>query len=88
MAQLLDQADRLQLAQRLPDRRAADAEARRQVLLAQAGAERDAPGEDLDLQLVREVVRARLGCSWGRAMAPILSTGVAVWNVPVMYPKI
>ena len=68
VAQLLDQADRLQLTQRLADRRAADPEPRRQVLLAQAGAERDAPGEDLDLQLVGEIVRARRAGVAGRAI--------------------
>ena len=59
MAELVDQADRLQLAQRLPHRRAADAEAGCQVLLAQPRAEGNAAGDDLDLELVGEVVGAR-----------------------------
>jgi hypothetical protein len=58
VAELIDEPDRLQLAQRLAHRRAADAEPAREVFLAQAGAERDAPGDDLDLQPVGQVVGA------------------------------
>jgi hypothetical protein len=68
MPELLDQADRLQLAQRLADRRAADTEACGQILLAQPRAERDAPCDDLDLQLMCQVVgpRRAAGGSGGR----------------------
>src|SRR6476620_6200492 len=58
MSQLLDQPDRLQLAQRLADGGTADPEALGQILLPQPGAERDPARDDLDLELVGEVVGA------------------------------
>jgi hypothetical protein len=58
MAELLDQADRLELAQRLPHRRPAHAEPGGEVLLAQAGPEGDAAGHDLGLELAGQVVGA------------------------------
>jgi hypothetical protein len=82
VSQLLDQPDRLQLTQRLADRRAADAEPSGEVLLAQPGAERDAPGDDLDLQLVGEVVGTRrAACGSGRRDGSILSRGLCGWEV-------
>ena len=59
MAELLDQPERLELAQRLAHRRAAHAEAGGEVLLAQARPERDPAGDDLGLELVGQVVGAR-----------------------------
>ena len=58
MPELLDQPDRLELAQRLADRCAADAEPGGQVFLAQAGAHRDLAGHDLDLQRTGQIVGA------------------------------
>jgi len=65
VAELVDEADRLQLSQRLAHRGAADTEAGRQVFLTQPRAQGDAAGDDLDLQLVGEVVGARQKrCVW------------------------
>ena len=83
MAELLDQADRLELAQRLADRRAADAEAGGQVLLAEARPERDAAGDDLDLELVGQVVGAREA---GRAAAPCVRVLHLRAGIPYLYP--
>ena len=59
MAELLDEAERLELAQRLAHGSAAHAEARSEVLLAKARPERDPPGDDLGLELVGQVVGSR-----------------------------
>ena len=56
--ELIHQADRLQLAQRLAHGRAAHAEAGGEILLAQPRPERDAARDDLDLQPAGEVVGA------------------------------
>src|SRR6185437_10643977 len=61
VAELVDEPDRLELAQRLAHRRAAHAETARQVFLAQARPQRDAARDDLDLQPVGQVVGAREG---------------------------
>ena len=58
MAELLDQAERLELAQGLAHRGSAHAEAGCEILLAQARPERDPAGDDLGLKLVGQVVGA------------------------------
>ena len=51
-----DEAERGQAAERLPDRRAADAVARRQLLLTKDGSRGELPRDDRLLQLERDVV--------------------------------